>query len=59
MYLEVNAYRNQNGSTRTMHFSVAKVVSHLSEFMSLQPEDVISIGTPPGVGLGQIPEVYL
>lgn len=59
MYLEINGHRYQNGSTGTMHFDVATVVSHLSEFMSLQPGDVISTGTPPGVGLGQSPEVYL
>lgn len=59
MYLEVNGHRFQNGSTNTMHFGVANVISHLSQFMSLQPGDVISTGTPPGVGLGQTPEVYL
>lgn len=59
MYLEVNGHRYQDGSTRTMHFDVATVVSHLSQFMSLQPGDVISTGTPPGVGMGQDPEVYL
>ena len=59
MYLEVNGHRYQDGSTKTMHFGVATVVSHLSQFMSLQPGDVISTGTPPGVGLGQSPEVYL
>ncbi|MEO9896787.1 MAG: fumarylacetoacetate hydrolase family protein [Paracoccaceae bacterium] len=59
MYLEVNGHRYQDGSTKTMHFSVAKVISHLSQFMSLQSGDVISTGTPPGVGLGQKPEVYL
>ncbi len=59
MYLEVNGHRYQDGSTRTMHFDVATVISHLSQFMSLQPGDVISTGTPPGVGLGQKPEVYL
>ncbi len=59
MYLEVNGHRYQDGSTQTMHFDVATVVSHLSQFMSLQPGDVISTGTPPGVGLGQNPEVYL
>jgi 2-keto-4-pentenoate hydratase/2-oxohepta-3-ene-1,7-dioic acid hydratase in catechol pathway len=42
-----------------MHFDVATVISHLSQFMSLQPGDVISTGTPPGVGLGQKPETYL
>jgi 2-keto-4-pentenoate hydratase/2-oxohepta-3-ene-1,7-dioic acid hydratase in catechol pathway len=59
MYLEVNGHRYQDGSTRKMHFNVATVISHLSQFMSLQPGDVISTGTPPGVGLGQSPEVYL
>ena len=59
MYLEVNGHRYQDGSTRTMHFSVATVISHLSQFMSLQPGDVISTGTPPGVGMGQKPETYL
>lgn len=59
MFLEVNGHRYQNGSTRTIVFGVEKIVSHLSQFMSLQPGDVISTGTPPGVGLGQTPEVYL
>ena len=59
MYLEVNGHRYQNGSTKTMHFGVATIFAHLSQFMSLQPGDVISTGTPPGVGLGQKPEVYL
>lgn len=59
MYLEVNGHRYQDGSTRTMHFDVATVISHLSEFMSLQPGDVITTGTPPGVGMGQEPPVYL
>ena len=59
MFLEVNGHRYQDGSTRTMHFDVATVVSHLSEFMSLQPGDIISTGTPPGVGMGQTPQVYL
>ncbi|RLK07389.1 fumarylacetoacetate hydrolase family protein [Ruegeria conchae] len=59
MYLEVNGHRFQDGSTNTMHFGVATIVSHLSQFMSLQPGDVISTGTPPGVGMGQKPETYL
>ncbi|WP_298848979.1 fumarylacetoacetate hydrolase family protein [uncultured Ruegeria sp.] len=59
MYLEVNGHRYQDGSTQTMHFGVATVISHLSQFMSLQPGDVISTGTPPGVGMGQNPQVYL
>ncbi|MBO9447240.1 fumarylacetoacetate hydrolase family protein [Ruegeria sp. R14_0] len=59
MYLEVNGHRYQDGSTKTMHFVVATVISHLSQFMSLQPGDVISTGTPPGVGMGQEPQTYL
>ena len=59
MYLEVNGHRYQDGSTKTMHFDVATIVAHLSQFMSLQPGDVISTGTPPGVGMGQKPETYL
>lgn len=59
MYLEVNGKRFQDGSTNTMHFDVATVISHLSQFMSLQPGDVISTGTPPGVGMGQKPAIYL
>ena len=59
MWLEVDGHRYQNGSTATMIFGVAHVVSYLSRFMSLQPGDIISTGTPPGVGLGQKPEVYL
>ncbi|MEM9250310.1 MAG: fumarylacetoacetate hydrolase family protein [Pseudomonadota bacterium] len=59
MYLEVNGHRYQDGSTATMHFGVATVISHLSQFMSLQPGDVISTGTPPGVGMGQNPQTYL
>ena len=59
MYLEVNGHRYQDGSTKTMHFDVATIVSHLSQFMSLQPGDVISTGTPPGVGMGQKQETYL
>ncbi|CUH44949.1 fumarylacetoacetate hydrolase family protein [Ruegeria atlantica] len=59
LYLEVNGQRFQNGSTRTMHFGVATVISHLSQFMSLQQGDVISTGTPPGVGMGQNPPTYL
>ena len=59
MYLDVNGQRYQNGSTRTMHFGVATIIAHLSQFMSLQPSDVISTGTPPGVGMGQTPPLYL
>jgi 2-keto-4-pentenoate hydratase/2-oxohepta-3-ene-1,7-dioic acid hydratase in catechol pathway len=59
MWLEVDGHRFQNGSTRTMVFGVAYLVSYISQFMSLQPGDIISTGTPPGVGLGQKPPVYL
>jgi 2-keto-4-pentenoate hydratase/2-oxohepta-3-ene-1,7-dioic acid hydratase in catechol pathway len=60
MWLEVDGHRYQNGNTRTMIFNVPKVVSYLSHFMSLQPGDVISTGTPPGVGMGQKPSpIYL
>ena len=60
MWLEVDGKRYQNGSTKTMIFNVPKLVSYLSHFMSLQPGDVISTGTPPGVGMGQKPNpIYL
>jgi ureidoglycolate lyase len=56
MWLEVDGHRYQNGSTKTMIFGVAHVVAYISQFMSLQPGDVISTGTPPGVGMGIKPE---
>lgn len=59
MWLEVNGKRYQNGNTKTMIFKPAFIVSYLSQFMSLQPGDIISTGTPPGVGLGQNPPLYL
>ncbi len=59
LWLEVNGHRYQDGHTETMVFGVAHLVSYLSRFMSLQPGDVVSTGTPPGVGLGQKPPVYL
>lgn len=59
MTLEVNGKRYQDGNTKTMIFKPAFIVSYLSQFMSLQPGDVISTGTPPGVGMGQSPEVFL
>ena len=59
MWLDVNGRRMQTGSTQTMIFSVAKIVSYVSEFMTLEPGDVITTGTPPGVGLGMKPPVYL
>jgi 2,4-diketo-3-deoxy-L-fuconate hydrolase len=60
LWLEVDGHRYQDGNTRTMVFRVPYLVSYLSRHMSLQPGDVISTGTPPGVGLGQKPEpIYL
>ena len=59
LWLEVNGHRYQNGSTATMVYGVRYLVAYLSQFMSLQPGDIISTGTPPGVGLGQKPPVYL
>jgi ureidoglycolate lyase/2,4-diketo-3-deoxy-L-fuconate hydrolase len=59
MWLDVDGKRYQNGSTGTMIFDVPTLVSYISRFMSLQPGDVISTGTPPGVGLGQKPPLYL
>ena len=60
MWLEVNGHRFQNGSTRTMVFNVAQLVSYISRFTTLYPGDLISTGTPPGVGMGVKPEsVYL
>ena len=59
LWLEVDGHRYQNGSTATMVYGVAFLVSYLSRFMSLQPGDIISTGTPPGVGMGQKPPVFL
>jgi 2-keto-4-pentenoate hydratase/2-oxohepta-3-ene-1,7-dioic acid hydratase in catechol pathway len=59
MWLDLNGKRMQTGSTRTMIFNVAKLVSYVSQFMTLMPGDVITTGTPPGVGLGMKPPLYL
>ena len=59
MFLDVDGHRYQKGSTETMVYGVAHLVHYISQFMSLQPGDVISTGTPPGVGMGQKPPVYL
>jgi 2,4-didehydro-3-deoxy-L-rhamnonate hydrolase len=59
LWLEVNGRRWQSGNTRTMVFGVASLVAYTSRFMTLMPGDIISTGTPPGVGLGQKPPVYL
>jgi len=59
MFLDVNGKRAQTGSTATMIFSVKQIVSYLSQFMVLEPGDVITTGTPPGVGLGMKPPLFL
>ena len=59
MWLDVNDKRMQQGSTATMVYGVNFLISYISQFMSLQPGDIISTGTPPGVGIGQKPPVYL
>ncbi|MBF5095962.1 fumarylacetoacetate hydrolase family protein [Azospirillum sp. INR13] len=59
MWLEVNGHRYQDGSSATMVYGVRYLVSYLSRFMSLQPGDIISTGTPPGVGMGRKPQVFL
>jgi 2,4-diketo-3-deoxy-L-fuconate hydrolase len=59
LWLEVNGHRYQNGNTRTMIFTLAHLVSYISRYMTLMPGDVISTGTPPGVGLGLKPPTYL
>lgn len=59
LWLDVDGRRFQNGSTRTMIFGVRQVVSYISQFMTLEPGDLIFTGTPPGVGMGQKPPLYL
>lgn len=59
MWLDINGERYQTGNTRTMIFSVAKIVSYLSRFMTLMPGDIIATGTPPGVGMGMKPQQFL
>ncbi len=59
MFLDVNGKRMQTGNTSTMIFTVRQIVSYLSQFMVLEPGDVITTGTPPGVGLGMKPPVFL
>ena len=59
MWLEVNGKKMQDGSTSTMVYGVNFLISYLSQFMSLQPGDIISTGTPPGVGMGMKPQVFL
>lgn len=59
LWTEVNGHRYQDGSTKTMVYGVAFLISYLSKFMTLQPGDVVATGTPPGVGMGQNPRVFL
>ena len=59
LWLDVNGTRYQDGNTNTMIFPVSKIISYLSECMSLQPGDVIATGTPPGVGMGMKPQIFL
>jgi 2,4-diketo-3-deoxy-L-fuconate hydrolase len=59
MWLEVDGTRHQNGSTKTMVYKVPYLISYCSQFMSLQPGDIISTGTPPGVGMGLKPQIFL
>ena len=59
MWLDINGKRMQEGSTKTMVYGVNFLVSYVSNFMSLQPGDIISTGTPPGVGMGLNPQVWL
>jgi 2,4-didehydro-3-deoxy-L-rhamnonate hydrolase len=59
LWLALNGQRQQSGNTRTMVFGVAKLVSYVSRFMTLHPGDIITTGTPPGVGMGQKPPRYL
>lgn len=59
MWLEVNGIRHQNGTTKTMVYKVPHLISYCSQFMSFQPGDIISTGTPPGVGMGLKPPTYL
>ncbi|MNX31186.1 Ureidoglycolate lyase [compost metagenome] len=58
MWLDLNGKRMQTGNTQTMIFGVAEIVSYVSQFMTLEPGDLITTGTPPGVGLGQKPEPF-
>jgi 2-keto-4-pentenoate hydratase/2-oxohepta-3-ene-1,7-dioic acid hydratase in catechol pathway len=59
LWLDLNGKRVQSGNTRTMIFSVAKIVSYVSRFMTLMPGDIITTGTPPGVGMGMKPPLFL
>jgi 2,4-diketo-3-deoxy-L-fuconate hydrolase len=59
MWLDVNGKRMQTGNTKTMIFGAAKLVSYVSQFMTLEPGDVITTGTPPGVGMGMKPQTFL
>ena len=58
MWLDVNGERMQTGTSATMIFTIAEIIEHLSQLFTLHPGDVISTGTPPGVGMGKKPPVY-
>jgi ureidoglycolate lyase len=59
MWCEVDGQRMQDGSTRTMIFDVRTIVSYVSQFITLHPGDIVTTGTPPGVGMGMKPPTYL
>jgi len=59
LYLELNGKRMQTGNTSNMVFTVAQIVSYVSQFMTLEPGDIITTGTPPGVGMGRKPQRFL
>ncbi|RAK52394.1 fumarylacetoacetate hydrolase family protein [Phenylobacterium deserti] len=59
MWLEVNGQRMQSGSSQTMVFGIATLISYISRFMTLEPGDIVTTGTPPGVGMGRKPQVFL
>ncbi|GAA2895851.1 hypothetical protein GCM10020220_102400 [Nonomuraea rubra] len=59
MWLDVNGVRRQTGTTKTMIFDPYVIVHHLSQFMVLEPGDLINTGTPPGVGMGHDPQIWL
>ncbi len=59
LYCAINGQRFQDGNTNTLHFGIATIISHLSQFMTLEPGDIIATGTPPGVGMGMKPPLYL
>jgi 2-keto-4-pentenoate hydratase/2-oxohepta-3-ene-1,7-dioic acid hydratase in catechol pathway len=59
LWLDVDGHRYQDGNTRTMIFGVVETLAYVSDFMTLEPGDIVTTGTPPGVGMGQKPPVFL